>query len=127
MHNIVKCIPLVPNISIAIINDVSGQFVTPQNKLTIPHAAHRPTGNPKIGAKKLPSVAPTKSVGTISPPLNPPPSVTAVKIIFKRNTYHAQLVTKLLAITSAPAPKKSVVLNTNRISITIHAAIIILM
>ena len=77
-----------------------GQLVTPQNTLTIPHAAHNPTGSPNIGAKKLPSVAPTKRVGTISPPLNPPPKVTAVNSIFKRNTYHAQLVTKLLAIIS---------------------------
>jgi len=89
-----------PNISIDRINDVRGQLVTPQNTLTIPHAAHNPTG-----AKKLPSVAPTKRVGTISPPLNPPPKVTAVNSIFKRNTYHAQLVTKLLAIISEPAPR----------------------
>ena len=60
-----------PNISIDRINDVRGQLVTPQNTLTIPHAAHNPTGSPNIGAKKLPSVAPTKRVGTISPPLNP--------------------------------------------------------
>ena len=60
-----------------------GQLVTPQNTATMPHAAHMPVGSPNIGARKLPSVAPTKSVGTISPPLNPPPRVTAVKIIFK--------------------------------------------
>ena len=60
-----------PNISIDRINDVRGQLVTPQNTLTIPHAAHNPTGSPNIGAKKLPSVAPTKRVGTISPPLKP--------------------------------------------------------
>ena len=90
-----------PNISIDRINDVRGQLVTPQNTLTIPHAA----GSPNIGAKKLPSVAPTKRVGTISPPLNPPPKVTAVNSIFKMNTYHAQLVTKLLAIISEPAPR----------------------
>ena len=94
-----------PNISIDRMNDVRGQLVTPQNTLTIPHAAHKPPGSPNIGAKKLPSVAPTKRVGTISPPLNPPPKVTAVISIFKRNTYHAQLVTKLLAIISEPAPR----------------------
>ena len=94
-----------PNISIDRINDVRGQLVTPQNTLTIPHAAHNPTGSLNIGAKKLPSVAPTKRVGTISPPLNPPPNVTAVNSIFKRNTYHAQLVTKLFAIISEPAPR----------------------
>ncbi len=32
-----------PNISIDRMNDVSGQLVTPQNTLTIPHAAHNPT------------------------------------------------------------------------------------
>ena len=43
--------------------EVSGQLVTPQNTLTIPHAAHKPIGSPNTGAKKLPRVAPTKSVG----------------------------------------------------------------
>ena len=94
-----------PNISIDRINDVRGQLVTPQNTLTIPHAAHNPTGSPNIGAKKLPSVAPTKRVGTISTPLNPPPNVTAVNSNIKRNTYHAQLVTKIFAIISEPAPR----------------------
>ena len=79
--------------------------MTPQNTLTMPQAAHKPTGSPNIGARKLPKVAPTKSVGTISPPLNPPPRVTAVNIILSRKTYHAQLVTKLSAIISAPAPR----------------------
>ena len=94
-----------PNISIDRMNDVMGQLVTPQNTLTIPHAAHNPTGSPNIGAKKLPSVAPTKRVGTISPPLNQPPKVTAVNNIFKRNTYHALCSTKLRAIMSVPAPR----------------------
>ena len=40
-----------------------GQLVTPQNTATMPHAAHMPVGSPNIGARKLPSVAPTKSVG----------------------------------------------------------------
>ena len=35
-----------PNISIDRMNDVRGQLVTPQNTLTIPHAAHNPTGSP---------------------------------------------------------------------------------
>ena len=80
-----------PNISIDRMNDVSGQLVTPQNTLTIPHAAHNPTGSPNIGAKKLPSVAPTKRVGTISPPLNPPPIKLAVPAVIRKlceeNTY----------------------------------------
>ncbi len=41
--------------------------------------------------------------------MNPPPRVAAVNIILSMNTYHAQLVTKLDAITGAPAPRKSVV------------------
>ena len=94
-----------PNISIDIINEVSGQLVTPQNTLTMPHAAHKPTGRPNIGARKLPSVAPTKSVGTISPPLKPPPRVAAVKSIFRIKTYQAQLLIKLEAIIGAPAPR----------------------
>ena len=80
-------------------------MVTPQNTLTIPQAAHKHIGRPNIGARKLPSVAPTKRVGTISPPLNPPPSVAAVNIILRINTYHAQLDKKLDAITGAPAPR----------------------
>ncbi len=76
-----------PNISIDRINEVRGQFVTPQNTVTIPQAAHSPIGRPKTGPKKLPSVAPTNNVGTISPPLNPPPSVTAVNIIFNKKAH----------------------------------------
>lgn len=87
--------PAMSNISMAIISDVIGQFVTPQNRLTMPQAAHKPTGSPKMPDKKLPRAAPIKSVGTISPPLKPPPSVAAVKMIFSRNTYHIQRVVKL--------------------------------
>ena len=82
-----------------------GQFVTPQNTLTIPHAAHRLVGMPITVDKKLPNAAPIKREGTISPPLNPPPSVTAVNIILSKNTYQAQLVIKLRFIISAPPPR----------------------
>ena len=105
MHIMTNFIDDIPNISIDMINDVRGQLVTPQNTLTIPHAAHRPTGSPNKGARKLPRAAPTKSVGTISPPLNPPPNVMAVNSIFKIKTYHEQLVIKLAAIIGAPAPR----------------------
>lgn len=87
------------------ISEVSGQFVTPQNTLTIPQAAQSPIGSPISGARKLPRVAPTKSVGTISPPLNPPPRVMAVKSIFNKNTYQAQRIRKLLSMTDVPAPR----------------------
>ena len=93
-----------PNISIDRINDVRGQLVTPQNTLTIPHAAHNPTGSPNIGAKKLPSVAPTKRVGTISPPLKPAPRVRAVKMIFKRKASGATVPSKHLEIILTPVP-----------------------
>ena len=93
-----------PNISIDRMNDVRGQLVTPQNTLTIPHAAHNPTGSPNIGAKKLPSVAPTKRVGTISPPLKPAPRVRAVKMIFKRKASGATVPSKHLEIILTPVP-----------------------
>jgi hypothetical protein len=94
-----------PNISIESKIEVIGQLVTPQKTATIPHAAHNPTGRPKTEARKLPRVAPTKSVGTISPPLNPPPRVMAVNMIFRINTYHAQELTKLAEIILEPAPR----------------------
>ena len=97
-----------PNISIDRMNDVRGQLkhVTPQNTLTIPHAAHNPTGSPNIGAKKLPSVAPTKRVGTISPPLNPPPSYgIATAFLCGIHTLCITSYRKLLAIISEPAPR----------------------
>ena len=62
--------------------EVSGQLVTPQNTLTIPHAAHKPIGSPNTGAKKLPRDAPTKTVGTISQPLNTQPNVMAINNLF---------------------------------------------
>ena len=94
-----------PNISIDINREVNGQLVAPQKMLTIPQAAHKPTGRPNIGARKLPNVAPTNKAGTISPPLYPPPRVAAVNTIFKMKTYHAQLVKKLAIMMSPPAPR----------------------
>lgn len=94
-----------PNNSMANKREVIGQLVTPQNTLTVPHAAHRPTGSEKTEDRKLPKVAPTNNVGTISPPLYPPPSVTPVNSIFRRNTYQAHCFMKLAAIILAPAPK----------------------
>ena len=105
MHNRQNFIDEVPNISIESIKDVSGQFVTPQKTLTIPQAAHNPIGRPNIGARKLPRVAPIKRVGTISPPLKPPPKVTEVKSIFNRQAYHGREATKLFAMTLVPAPR----------------------
>ena len=44
--------PAISNISIARISDVIGQFVTPQNTLTMPQAAQSPAGRPKNPDKK---------------------------------------------------------------------------
>lgn len=60
--------PAISNISIARISDVIGQFVTPQNTLTMAAGGTSPAGRPKNPDKKLPSVAPIKSVGTIHRP-----------------------------------------------------------
>ena len=57
---------------------VIGLFVTPQNTAAIPHATTSGIGSPNIGARKLPSEAPTNMAGAISPPLNPAPRDTAV-------------------------------------------------
>lgn len=46
-----------------------GQFVTPQKTATIPHAAASDGEKPVRCPKRHPKVAPTNSVGTISPPL----------------------------------------------------------
>ena len=63
--------------------EASGQSVTPQNSKTIPSAAPKGTDSPKIVAQNAPKVAPTKKVGTISPPLNPKPTEMQVKSSFK--------------------------------------------
>lgn len=94
-----------PNISIERTKDVTGLLVTPQNTLTMPHATHTGRGMWNRGARKLPRVAPTTSEGTISPPLNPLPRVMEVKIIFRRKTYQAELVTMPMLISSALAPR----------------------
>ena len=44
-------------------------LTTPQNKAIIPTAAPKPGSIPIIFATAQPNVAPTKNVGTISPPL----------------------------------------------------------
>ena len=80
--------PSPPNISNAISSDASGQFVVPANSPTMPQAAHMEAGSPTSGPNTPPSTAPMHSVGTISPPLNPPPSVMAVSNSFRIIAYH---------------------------------------
>ena len=62
-----------------------GQFVTPQNSAVMPSAAAKLGSSPIRGANVQPNVAPMKNVGTISPPLKPASSVSAVNRIFSRN------------------------------------------
>ena len=73
-----------PNISNPIIRDVIGLLVTPQKTATIPTAAQSDGDNPTNVPKRHPKVAPIQKEGTISPPLNPTPSVMAVKMIFQK-------------------------------------------
>ena len=79
-------------------------FTTPQNKATRPIAALNPGSNPRYPPTTHPNVAPTKKVGTISPPLYPTPIVTAVNIIFKINASILALPFIALVIISIPAP-----------------------
>lgn len=62
-----------------------GQLVTPQKSEVIPTAVQSVGEKPIIWPKRHPNAAPIQNDGTISPPLYPAPSVTAVKIIFKIN------------------------------------------
>ncbi len=61
-----------------------GQLVTPQKTAVMPAAVHKSGQNPVRLPNRQPKAAPVKNEGTISPPLNPAPSVTAVKSIFKK-------------------------------------------
>ena len=65
-----------------------GQFVTPQNRASIPVAAQRDGEIPKTCPNRHPNVAPVKKAGTISPPLYPAARVRAVNNIFKRKGWN---------------------------------------
>ena len=67
------------------ITEASGQLTAPQNVPTRPTQAANSGGIPRRGPSKQPNVDPMKNVGTISPPLKPTDSVTAVKRILRRN------------------------------------------
>ena len=73
-----------PNSSMEISKDATGQLVTPQKTDTIPIAAQSCTGNPNIPATTQPKVAPIKKEGTISPPLKPAEIVITVKRSFSK-------------------------------------------
>ena len=81
-----------------------GQFVTPQNRASIPVAAQRDGEIPKTCPNRHPNVAPVKKAGTISPPLYPAARVRAVHNIFKRKAQAGTFPSIALAIISVPAP-----------------------
>ena len=70
----------------------------------MPSAAPRPGASPSSGATAQPKVAPVKKMGTISPPLNPAPSVMLVNSILSRKAYGTACPATAAAITLAPAP-----------------------
>ena len=84
--------PSYPNSSKLIKSYVIGQFVTPQKTLIIPIAVQSDGEKSVIVPNKHPKAAPVKNEGTISPPLNPAPIVSAVKTIFNRNASGRTLV-----------------------------------
>ena len=103
-----------------------GQLTTEQNIATSPIAAPNPVFNPIIDATRFPNVAPIKKVGTISPPLNPAPRVSAVNIILSKNASGLILPVKAFSITGIPAPLKSLVPTNNVSTINIIPPVIIL-
>ena len=62
-----------------------GQLVTAAKIAAMPVAAPNDAEKPIICENTPPEVAPINSEGTISPPLKPDATVTAVKIILSRN------------------------------------------
>ena len=52
-----------------------------------------------------PKVAPTKKVGTISPPLNPPAKVTAVNRILSRKAAHMTFPSMACSMICIPEPR----------------------
>ena len=70
-----------PNSSIASTSDATTQLLAPQNTPANPRAAPKPAGMPSSGAATQPKVAPTKKLGTTSPPLKPELRVRAVSRI----------------------------------------------
>ena len=82
-----------------------GQFTTQQKRQTRPIAAPSLGSRPKRGAATQPKVAPTKKVGTISPPLKPKPIVTAVKRSLSKKAKGSALPSRIaLSAIFIPAP-----------------------
>ena len=93
-----------PNSSNPMIMEAIGAFVTPQKSEIIPIAAQSEGGNPMREPNRHPKVAPIVKEGTISPPLNPAPSVTAEKSIFQINADFGACPAIASSIRLAPAP-----------------------
>ena len=67
-------------------------------------AAQKDGERPINGPKRHPNVAPTKKVGTISPPLYPAPIVRAVNSIFKKKASGTTCPSMACSMVCIPAP-----------------------
>ena len=79
-------------------------MVTPQKTALMPTAAQRDGAKPVRFPNRHPNVAPTKKLGTISPPLKPAPRVNAVRTILKKNAQVSVEPCMDEAIMSIPVP-----------------------
>ena len=93
-----------PKSSKPMIMEAIGAFVTPQKSEIIPIAAQKEGGRPTKEANRQPNVAPIVKDGTISPPLYPAPSVTAVKSIFHKKAVLGACPAIASSMRLAPAP-----------------------
>ena len=117
-----KMTPSPPNSSTLRVKEATGQLMTPQNSATSPTAAAKDGSIPSNGPTTQPKVAPTKKVGTISPPLKPAPSVRAVSRSLNKKAYQSA---SPCWMTCMPAPLKSLVPISRLMATTIrppHAA-----
>ena len=80
-------------------------LVAPQKMDTSPTAAANSAGRPSSGPITQPKVAPTKKLGTTSPPLNPQARVSAVRKILHRKSHGSACPCSTAAVmTLMPAP-----------------------
>ena len=78
--------------------------MTPQNTAVMPMAEQSVDEKPVRLPKRHPNAAPVKKEGTISPPLNPAPSVRAVKSIFMKNASGRTFPSKQCSMILMPVP-----------------------
>ena len=97
--------PCAPNSSIASTSDATTQLLAPQNTPANPRAAPKPAGMPSSGVATQPKVAPTKKLGTTSPPLKPELRVRAVSRILTIQSHgRAWPCSTAAAMMFTPAP-----------------------